>query len=204
MAPEAEAQRPFRAPPDGPVIVVGTTDGAGDRLVDLLGRQPRLCRVPRSRLLVELVIAIARNQPALAVYGFSPEYWRRAVGAFFDGIQREFVTQAHKVRWVLYASTSTLSVEELGQLFPTAQFVHVITPPRGGAGRIVAANRRAGAGFPPGTYLEFAEAEMLTDPELCVSRVLRFLGEDDVSVTDAEVVLEPEITVDLEDATLRP
>ena len=204
MAPDAEAQRRFRATPDGPVIVIGTTDGAGDRLVDLLGGQSRLCRVPRSRLLIDLVIAIARNQPALAVYGLPPEYWCKAVGAFFDGVQREFAMRAHKARWVTYASTSTLSVEELGYLFPTAQFVHVITPPRGGAGRIVAANRRAGAGLPPGTYLEVAEAEMLTDPELCVRRVLHFLMEDDVSGTDVEVVLETEVTVDLEDATLRP
>jgi hypothetical protein len=140
----------------------------------------------------------------LAVYGFPAEYWRKAVGAFFGGVQREFVTRAHKARWVMYASTSTLSVEELGPLFPTAQFVHVITPPRGGAGRIVAANRRAGAGLPPGTYLEVAEAEMLTDPGLCVRRVLRFLEEDTLPATEAEVVLESEITIDLEDTTLRP
>jgi hypothetical protein len=34
--------------------------------------------------------------------------------------------------------------------------------------------------------------------------VLRFLEEDDLRATEAEVVLESEITIDLEDTTLRP
>jgi hypothetical protein len=54
----------------------------------------------------------------------------------------------------------------------------------------VAANRRTGAGLPPGTYLEFAEGEMLGDAEACVLRVLRFLGEDGVVVADPDVVVD--------------
>ncbi|MDQ1491604.1 MAG: hypothetical protein QOJ23_4118, partial [Actinomycetota bacterium] len=131
-----------------------------------------------------------RNQPALAVYGLPEQYWRTAVGEFFDGLQRNYAARSHKARWVAYVSSSSLTLDELNHLFPTAQFVHVITPPRGGAGRIVAANRRTGAGLPTGRYLEVAEGEMLTGAEECALRVLRFLGEDDVVVGDRELVLD--------------
>ncbi len=191
MAPDAgDAETPFPAMYDGPVFLIGTIDGAGDRLADLLGRDPRLCRVPRSRLLVDLSVAIERNQPALAVYGLSERYWRRAVGSFFDGLQRQYAARADKDRWVAYVSSSSLTIEELSHLFPTAQFVHVITPPRGGAGRIVAANRRTGARLAPGTYLEVAEGDMLTDSEACLARVLRFLTEEAPVTADREVVVD--------------
>ena len=191
MQPDAgNAPTPIPATHDGPVVLIGTVDGAGDGLADLLGRHPRLCRVPRSRLLVDLVVAIERNQPALAVYRLSAPYWRRATGAFFDGVQRDYTARAHKARWLTYVSSASLRLEELVSLFPAAQFVHVITPPRGGAGRIVAANRRTGAGLPPGNYLEVAEREMLGDAEACVLRVLRFLGEDGVVVADPDVVVD--------------
>jgi hypothetical protein len=183
--------------PDGPVVLIGTVDGAGDRLTELLGGHPRLCRIPRSRLLVDLAIAIARNQPALAVYGRSGEYWLKAAGVFFDGLQRDHVARTHTARWVTFASSSSLTLDQLSHLFPTAQFVHVVTPPRGGAGRIVAANRRTGAALPAGTYLEVAEGEMLTNAEACVGRVLRFLGEDDVILRD------PETLIDLADHLVR-
>ena len=192
-----DAQTPLPATYDGPVLLIGTIDGAGDRLADLLGRHARLCRVPRTRLLTDLSVAIERNQPALAVYGLPEQYWRTAVGAFFDSLQRHHASRAGKGRWVAYVSSSTVTLEELGRLFPTAQFVHVITRPRGGAGRIVAANRRIGARLPAGAYLEVAEGEMLTGAEACARRVLRFLGED-----APDLDLEQEVLVDLVDVRL--
>ena len=193
------AHTPLWPTPGRPVILIGITDGAGDMLADLLGCHPRLCRVPRSRLLSDLATAIERNQPALAAYGLAPEHWQQAAGAFFDGLQREYAERDGRARWVAYASSASLSVAELGHLFPTAQLVHVITPPRGGAGRIVAANRRAGAGLPPGRYLEVGEWEILTDSEGCVRRVVRFIEEEDMVAADSEIVLEPEIALDLAD-----
>lgn len=204
MGPDGrEAERPLQALNDRPAILIGTIDGAGERLAHMLGRQPRLCRVPRSRLLFDLAVAVERNLPALAVYGVPVENWRKAVGELFDRFQRDYVERASKARWVTYVSSATLTIEELCQLFPTAQCVHVITSPRGGAGRIVAANRRAGAGLPPGTYLEVAESEMLTGAEACLRRVLRFLGESDVLVGDREIVLDSERILDLADPTLQ-
>jgi hypothetical protein len=211
MRPDAgNAQAPPPpAPHDGPVLLIGTADGAGDRLADLLGRHPRLCRAPRSRLLVDLSTAVERNLPALAAYGLPELYWRRATGAFFDSLQGAYATRNHKPRWVAYASSSSLTLHELWNLFPAAQFVHVITKPRGGAGRIVAANRRTGAGLPAGRYLEIVEGELLVDAEACARRVLHFLGEaipEPVlgieSDREDDVVLEPEVVVDLADRRL--
>jgi hypothetical protein len=191
MWPDAgDAQAPLSH--DGPVFLIGTADGAGDRLADLLGRHPHLCRIPRNRLLVDLVTVVDRNLPAVAAYGLPELYWRRATGAFFDDLQRAYVTRNQKSRWVAYAASSSITLRELWDLFPAAQFVHVITPPRGGAGRIVAANRRTGAGLPAGSYLEVAEGEMLSDAEACVRRVLDFLAEGDET-------LELEVIVDVAD-----
>ena len=167
---------------DGPVFVVGIADGAGDGLADRLGSHPGLCRIPRSRLLADLAIVIGRNQPELAAYGMSEQYWRKAVAAFFAGLQRDHAVRHHKERWATYVSSASLSVADLDGLFPTAQFVHVVTRPRGGAGRVLSANRRAGSGLAPGRYLEVAESEVIADVDACALRVLDFLGEEGLAV----------------------
>jgi hypothetical protein len=183
---------------DGPVLVIGIADGAGDRLADRLGSHPNVCRIPRSRLLVDLAIAVDRNQPALAAYGMPEQYWRKAVATFFDGLQRDHAARDHKARWTAYVSSSGISIDQLDRLFPTAQFVHVVTRPRGGAGRVVSANRRTGSRLLAGRYLEVAEDELINGIDACAQRVLRFLGEEDV------VVGEPEVVVDLADASEVP
>lgn len=183
---------------DGPVFVIGIADGAGDRLADRLGQHPGLCRIPRSRLLADLAIAIDRNQSALAVYGMPEQYWRKAVATFFDGLQRDHAVHYQKSRWAAYVSSSSLSIDDLDRLFPTAQFVHVVTRPRGGAGRVLSRNRRIGSGLLTGRYLEVAEFEVATEIDACALRVLRFLGEEELVVSEAEVV------VDLADALSPP
>lgn len=182
---------------DGPVFVIGIEQGAGDRLADRLGQHPGLCRIPRSRLLSDLAGAIDRNQPALAVYGMPEQYWRKAIAAFFDGLQRDHAGRDQKRRWATYVSSSSLlSIADLDRLFPTAQFVNVITRPRGGAGRVLSANRRTGAGLLTGRYLEVAEAEVVAEIDACALRVLRFLSEE-------FVISEPEVVVDLADVPPR-
>lgn len=183
---------------DGPVLVIGIADGAGDRLADRLGSHTNVCRIPRSRLLVDLAVAVDRNQPALAAYGMPEQYWRKAVAAFFDGLQHDHAIRDHKERWAAYVSSSSISIEQLDRLFPTAQFVHVVTRPRGGAGRVVSTNRKAGSRLLAGRYLEVAEDELITGIDACAQRVLRFLGEEDV------VVGEPEVLVDLAEASEAP
>lgn len=175
---------------DGPVLVIGIADGAGDRLADHLGTHPNLSRIPRSRLLVDLAVAVDRNQPALAAYGMPEHYWRKALAEFFDGLQKDHAARDHKARWATYVSSASLSIEELDRLFPTAQFVHVISRPRGGAGRVVSANRRAGSSLLVGRYLEVAEDELVGGIDACALTVLRFLGEHDVVVTDPEILVE--------------
>jgi hypothetical protein len=188
---------------DGPVFVIGIADGAGDRLADRLGQHPGLCRIPRSHLLADLAIAIDRNQPALAVYGMPEQYWRKAVATFFDGLQRDHAVRDRKERWATYVSSSSLSIDDLDRLYPTAQFVHVITPPRGGAGRVVSRNRRTGSSLLAGRYLEVAESDLITGIDACAQRVLGFLGEEDVASEVEVVVNEQETVVDLADARLR-
>jgi hypothetical protein len=190
---------------DGPVFVIGIADGAGDRLTDHLGTHPNVCRIPRSRLLVDLSTAVDRSQPALAAYGMPEQYWRKAVADFFNGLQLDHAARFHKTRWAAYTSSSMFSIDQLDRLFPTAQFVHVVTKPRGGAGRLISVNRRAGAGLLSGRYLEIVEDELITGLDSCSQRVLRFLGEDVVSVSEPAVVSvsDLDVVVDLADVRLR-
>jgi len=174
---------------DGPVFVIGNLDWAGDRLADRLGSHPGLCRVPRSRLLLDLAVAIDRNQPALARYGMSEQYWLKAVAGFFDGLQRDHAVRDRKTRWATYVSSSGLSIEQLDRMFPTAQFVHVITRPRGGAGRVISANRRAASRLLPGRYLEITEDEVAGAIDVCALRVLRFLGEEDLVAGEPDALV---------------
>ena len=74
----------------------------------------------------------------------------------------------------------------------------MVTRPRGGAGRVVSTNRRAGSRLLAGRYLEVPEDELISGIDACAQRVLRFLGEEDV------VVGEPEVVVDLADASEAP
>ncbi len=188
---------------DGPVFVIGVPDGAGDRLAERLGQHPGLCRIPRSRLLGDLAIALERNQSALAVYGMPEQYWRKAVATFFDGLQRDHAVRDHKKRWAAYVSSSSLSIDDLDRLYPIAQFVHVVMRPRGGAGRVLSRNRRAGSRLLTGRYLEVAESDLTRDIDACAQSVLRFLGEEPVASELEVVVSEQETVVDLADARLR-
>lgn len=183
---------------DGPVFLIGIADGAGDRLADHLGRHPALCRIPRSRLLGDLAMAIEKNQPALALYGMPEQYWRKAVAEFFDGLQRDHAGRDHKARWATYVSSSSVSIADLDRLFPTAQFIHIVTRPRGGAGRVISVNRRTAAQLLPGRYLEVAENDVVTDIDACALRVLNFLGEAEPMVGAPG----PEVVVDLADVRL--
>jgi hypothetical protein len=175
---------------DGPVFVIGIADGAGDRLADRLGSDPGLCRIPRTLLLSDLTIAVDRNQPALAVYGMPQPYWRKALAVFFNGLLQDHAARNHKARWAAFVSSSSLSIADLDELFPTAQFVHVVTRPRGGAGRIISANRRTGAQLRPGRFLELDENEMMADMDGSAHQVLRFLGEEGLAAVEAEVVVD--------------
>ena len=175
---------------DGPVFVIGIADGAGDLLADCLGSDPGLCRIPRTLLLSDLAIAVDRNQPALAGYGMSEPYWRKALATFFNGLQQDHAARSHKARWAAYVSSSSLSIADLDELFPTAQFVHVVTRPQGRPGRVISANRRTGAQLRPGRFLELDEDEMTADIDACACRVLRFLGEAALADIEAEVMVD--------------
>jgi hypothetical protein len=188
--------------PPGPAVaifVMGTAHNGAEALAGRLGGHPRLCRVPRTRLLVDFEAAVARNQGALTAYGLPEQYWRQALSGFIGGLQREHAAAAGKVRWVEYISSSSLSIPQVDRIFPVAQFVHVIAQARGGAGRLLSVNRRAGASLLASRYLEVSDEDVVARPGEILTLVLNFLGESletagpEVSLEDRDVVVDLDV-----------
>ena len=139
---------------------------------------------------------LARNQVGLVHYGMPEQYWRKAAAGFHSELQREHASRNGKARWVEFIPSSTLTITQVDRLFPTAQFVHVIARPRGGAGRRRSINRRTGAGLFAGRYLEIFDRDARSHPEESLDRVLDFLGEarfgteTDLSIGEAHSVVD--------------
>lgn len=163
--------------PAAPIFILGADHPAGTRLTALLDAHPRLSYTPASALLTDLLASVERNRDGLVHYGLPQQYWLCSVARYFEDLQRQHAARMGKARWV--HCPPGLIVDLLDRAFPTAQIVHVVG--RNHSFRpgwlTVRAARRAGNRLAPGRYLEIDSKEILARPEVCLRRVLDFLGE---------------------------
>lgn len=163
----------------------------------MLDSHSRISCGPETRFLEDLERLVGEDWKRLSQFGFSQDEWLARLRAFFGGIQRDYAQGRGKVRWADKSPRYALHIPFLAQLFPDAQFVHVIRDGRDVAvshrkrfgywssvkssvkwPKYIHAAQSAGATLPPGRYYELRYDRLVADPETSIRDLLAWLGED--------------------------
>jgi len=207
-----------------PIFVVGAPRSGTTLLRVMLSSHSRLYIPPESDFIPRLFLRRARapmtaahaernlriilgnrrflrewHAPALDPGAFVASLPELTPAAFLDALYGAYAAQYGALRWGDKSPIYTNYVGLLAEIFPSAQFVHVIRDGRDAAlsalkayrdrfyvdiywaarswKRRVLAARKTGAGLAPGRYFEMRYEELTTDPECTLRGVCRFLGE---------------------------
>ncbi|QDY08364.1 sulfotransferase [Micromonospora sp. HM134] len=204
----ADPQNPPPAPgpgrPQGPIFLVGCQRSGTTMLRLVLDSHSRVSCGPETRFLADMQRIVGRDWERLARFGFPREYWLGRIADFFGGIQADYARSRGKTRWADKTPLYALSIDFLAEVFPDAQFVHVV---RDGRDVVVSHRKRfgywsavkcvvkwpryiriaraAGARLPADRYHELRYEETVTDPEKAMRGLFEFLGEPwEVGVLD--------------------
>lgn len=210
--------------PEKPFFVVGNPRSGTTLLRFILSRHPRL-HVPAETGFLPFLphhgqrpLSLQQVRVLLDRIGRLNYEWRdlvRDAKSFYetlreptlchalDALYRRKVAQegARAARWGDKTPTYVRYIPELNQIFPRAQFIHVIRDARDVTlsamkkwgrdrwymdsyyllknwSRNVTSGRQAGEGLPSGRYLEVRYEALVSDPPAAVSRLCDFLDED--------------------------
>jgi len=186
--PEADPRR---------IFIVGCQRSGTTMLRLMLDSHPRISCGPETRFLEDLERIVGDDWKRLQQFGFTQEEWLARLRTFFGGIQADYARSRGKARWADKSPRYALHIPFLHQLFPDAQFVHVIRDGRDVAvshrkrfgywssvkssvkwPRYIKAARGAGASLSPDTYHELRYDQLVADPEATLRSLLAFLGEE--------------------------
>ncbi|MEV0943479.1 sulfotransferase family protein [Micromonospora wenchangensis] len=182
--------------PQGPIFLVGCQRSGTTMLRLVLDSHSRVSCGPETRFLADMQRIVGRDWERLSRFGFPREYWLGRIADFFGGIQADYASSRGKTRWADKTPLYALSIDFLAEVFPDAQFVHVI---RDGRDVVVSHRKRfgywsavkcvvkwpryiriaraAGARLPADRYHELRYEETVTDPEKAMRGLFEFLGE---------------------------
>ncbi|GAA1882360.1 sulfotransferase family protein [Lapillicoccus jejuensis] len=180
-----------------PIFVVGCQRSGTTMLRLMLDSHPRIACGPETRFLEDLERVTGSDWKRLQQFGFPREEWLARMRAFFGGIQDDYAASKGKARWADKSPRYALHMPFLHEVFPDAQFVHVIRDGRDVAvshrkrfgywssvkssvkwPRYIKAARTAGAAMPADSYHELRYDDLVGDPERTLRDLLAFLGED--------------------------
>jgi len=179
-----------------PVFVVGCQRSGTTLLRLILDSHPNISCGPETRFLADLEHVTGSSWERLSQYGFTKRYWLTQIAIMFDAIKSDYARQHGKSRWADKTPLYALSLDFIGQLFPTCQVVHVIRDGRDVVAshrdrwgylsalkavskwpRYVRAARTASTALSPGRYLEVRYEELVGEPEKTLRELLTFLDE---------------------------
>ncbi|MFI9639914.1 sulfotransferase family protein [Micromonospora sp. NPDC051925] len=182
--------------PRGPIFLVGCQRSGTTMLRLVLDSHSRVSCGPETRFLTDMQRIVGRDWERLARFGFPREYWLGRIADFFGGIQADYARSRGKTRWADKTPLYALSIDFLAEVFPDAQFVHVV---RDGRDVVVSHRKRfgywsavkcvvkwpryiriaraSGARLPADRYYELRYEETVTDPEKAMRGLFEFLGE---------------------------
>ncbi|MEV4726041.1 sulfotransferase family protein [Micromonospora humida] len=186
--------RPDR--PQGPIFLVGCQRSGTTMLRLVLDSHSRVSCGPETRFLADMQRIVGRDWERLSRFGFPREYWLGRIADFFGGIQADYARSRGKTRWADKTPLYALSIDFLAEVFPDAQFVHVVRDGRDVVvshrkrfgywsavkcvvkwPRYIRVARAAGARLPADRYHELRYEETVTDPEKAMRGLFEFLGE---------------------------
>jgi hypothetical protein len=208
----------------GPIFIVGAPRSGTTLLRVMLSSHSRIYIPPESDFIPRLFlrrphVSMSRGQAARnlrTILGYRRFFreWRatpldpvsftatlpqRTPAAFLDALYGAYADQYGAARWGDKSPIYTSYVDLLAQIFPAAQFVHLIRDGRDAALSALAvykdrfyvdiyfgartwlqrvrATRRAGAALGPERYVEMRYEQLTADPEVSLRAVCDFLGE---------------------------
>jgi hypothetical protein len=184
-------------PHAGPILIIGSARSGTTMLRLILDSHPRISCGEETHLLQTMEPALGKHWRLLDRYGFPREYWSTRLAAFYGDAMAEYAARRGKARWADKDPSNTLVLDFAGELFPDAQYVHLIRDghdvvashrdrwgyrsgaraARGAWRKYVEAARAFGARQPAGRYHELRYEALVADPETELRALFDFLGE---------------------------
>jgi hypothetical protein len=181
-----------------PIFVIGCGRSGTTLLRLMLDSHPRISAGEETKFLVDFERILTDHWSLLKAYGFPREWWVGRIRSFYQSFQTEYLKRRGKARWAEKSPIYTFHLEFIGELFPDAQYVHVIRDGRdvvasfrerwGYLAGLRAANsiwresvvraREFGARLPAGRYHELRYEALVADAEKEMRSLLSFLGEE--------------------------
>jgi len=163
----------------------------------MLDSHPRISCGEETHFLRDLESTVGAHWPLLETYGFPREYWLERIRAFYTGFQADYMARRGKERPAEKDPTYTLVLPFIDELFPDAQYVHLIRDAydvvasfrdrwgyrsalrvaRTEWARYVRAGREFGKRLPASRYVEIRYEQLVADPEPSLRTLLEFLSE---------------------------
>lgn len=193
-----ETARTSAAAAQRPIFIIGCPRSGTTLLRLMLDSHPRLSCGEETHFLRDLAATVGSHWPLLATYGVSREDWLRRIRDLYEGFQADYMARRGKQRWAEKDPTYTLILPFIDQLFPDAQYVHLIRDAydvvasfhdrwgylgamrvaRTEWARYVRAGRSFGGTLPADRYHEVRYERLVIEPEPTVRELLSFLGEE--------------------------
>jgi hypothetical protein len=181
-----------------PIFIVGCARSGTTLLRLMLDSHPGIAAGEETKFLVDLEPILGEHWRLLQTYGFSRAWWVERMRSFYGGFMTDYAARKGKRRWAEKTPGYTFHLDFVDELFPEAQYVHLIRD-----GREVAASFRERWGYMAGLraansvwresivrarafgeqlaahrYHELRYEALVADPERELRSLLAFLGED--------------------------
>lgn len=185
------------APAGSPIFVIGCPRSGTTLLRLMLDSHPRISCGEETHFLRELRSIVEGHWPLLETYGFSRQDWLRRIRGLYEGFQADYLARRGKQRWAEKDPTYTLLLPFIDEVFPDAQYVHLVRDAydvvasfrerwgyraalrvaRTEWVRYVGAGRDFGQRLPADRYHELHYEQLVEAPEQALRALLEFLGE---------------------------
>jgi hypothetical protein len=182
----------------GPILIIGSARSGTTMLRLMLDSHPRISCGEETHFLQTMEPVVGRNWRLVERYGFPREYWIARLAELYGGAMAEYAARRGKQRWADKDPATTLLLPFADELFPTAQYVHLmrdghdvvashrdrwgyrsaVRAARGAWRRYVESARGFGAGLPAGRYRELRYERLVAAPETELRALFAFLGEE--------------------------
>ncbi len=182
-----------------PIFIIGSARSGTTLLRMMLDSHPRISCGEETKFLADLAPILGDHWRLLSRYGFERDWWLERIRDFYGGFQAAYLAKRGKGRrWAEKTPGYTLHLAFVDELFPDAQYVHIIRDGHdvvasfrerwGYRAGVRAANsvwahyvrtaRTFGATLPADRYHELRYEALVGDPEGTMRALLEFLGED--------------------------
>jgi hypothetical protein len=181
-----------------PIFIIGCGRSGTTLLRMMLDSHQRISAGEETKFLTDLRGIVGEHWRLLSAYGFERDWWLERIREFYGGFQAEYMARRGKQRWAEKTPGYTFHLDFIDELFPTAQYVHVIRDGRdvvasyrdrwGYRSALRAANsvwresvlraRDFGERLPEGRFHELRFEALVAEPEATMRELLAFLGEE--------------------------